>query len=102
MQWRIQRRGPGGPGPPLFLDKNEARRAEKNFFKADSPPPPPYLRVWMTGPHHPIFEGLDPPLLRNPESCVFGIQLKESRIPLTIGIQNLSSSDKYWNPGPGI
>ena len=24
--------GPGGPGPPSFLDQNEARRAEKNFF----------------------------------------------------------------------
>ena len=27
-----------GPGPPLFLDQNEARRA------------PPYLRVWITAP----------------------------------------------------
>ena len=27
-----------GPGPPLFLDQNEARRA------------PPYLRVWITPP----------------------------------------------------
>ena len=26
----------------------------------------------------------------------------ESRIPLTIGIQNPSSTDKYWNPVPGI
>ena len=31
-----------------------------------------------------------------------GIQLKESGIPLTIGIQNPSSTDKYWNPVPGI
>ena len=30
-----------------------------------------------------------------------GIQLKESEIPLTIGIQNPSSTDKYWNPLPG-
>ena len=27
-----------------------------------------------------------------------GIQLKESGIPLTIGIRNPSSTDKYWNP----
>ena len=27
-----------GPGPPLFLDQNEARRAS------------PYLRVWITAP----------------------------------------------------
>ena len=40
----------------------------------------------------------------NPESWVLdsGIQLKDSRIPLTIGIQNPSSTDKYWNPVPGI
>ena len=39
-QWRIQGRGPGGPGPPLFFDQNETRRAEKNFF-GDRPPPRP-------------------------------------------------------------
>ena len=55
-QWRIQGRGPGGPGPPLFLDQNEARRGEKHFFEAV----PPYLRVWMTAP--PLSESLDPPL----------------------------------------
>ena len=31
-----------------------------------------------------------------------GIQLKDSGILLTIGIQNPSSTDKYWNPVPGI
>ena len=31
-----------------------------------------------------------------------GIQLKESGIPLKIGIQNPSSTDKDWNPVPGI
>ena len=31
-----------------------------------------------------------------------GIQLKESGIPLPIGIQNPSSTDKYWNIVPGI
>ena len=31
-----------------------------------------------------------------------GLQLKESGIPLTIGIQNPSSTDKYWNPVSGI
>jgi len=33
---------------------------------------------------------------------IWNIQLKESRIPLTIEIQNPSSTDKYWNPAPGI
>ena len=40
------------------------------------------------------------------ESGILGlesrIQLKESRIPLTIGIQNPRSIDKYWNPVPRI
>ena len=31
-----------------------------------------------------------------------GIQLKESGIPLTIRIQNPNSTDKDWNPVPGI
>ena len=31
-----------------------------------------------------------------------GIQLKESGIPLTIGIQNSSSTDKNWDSVPGI
>ena len=30
-----------------------------------------------------------------------GIQLKESGISLTIGIQDHSSTDKDWNPVPG-
>ena len=30
-QWQIQGRGPGGRGPPLFLDQTEVRRAGKNF-----------------------------------------------------------------------
>ena len=29
--------GPGGAGPPLFLDQNEARRTEKIFFEAGPP-----------------------------------------------------------------
>ena len=36
----------------------------------------------------------------NQESWVLesGIELRESGIPVTIGIQNPSSTDKYWNP----
>ena len=34
-------KGPGGPGPPLFLDQTEVQRAEKkNFFETEAPPPP--------------------------------------------------------------
>ena len=56
LQWRIQGRVPGVPGvpgPPLFLDQNEARRAEKHgFFRLPLPlsqglddPPPSYLKI---------------------------------------------------------
>ena len=55
--------GPGWPGPPLFFDQNEARRAEKIFWETVPPPPPPYLRVWMTAPT-PLSQGLDPPLVK--------------------------------------
>ena len=54
IQWRIQGRGPGGPGLPLFLDQTETRRAEKIFFGDRPPPskgldldPSPYLKVWI-------------------------------------------------------
>ena len=40
--------GPGGPGSPLFLEKTEARRDEKNFLGGCPPPT--------------LSEGLDPPL----------------------------------------
>ena len=50
---------PGEPGAPLlFLDKNEAQRAEKML---GGPPhlPPPEKKFWMTGPP-PLSQGLDP------------------------------------------
>ena len=68
VQWRIQGRGPGGPPFPLFLEQNEARRAEKIFFEdrpsplpqsLDAPPPPPPS------------ECLDPPLQSNNRSQKF-------------------------------
>ena len=42
--------------------------------------------------------------LWNPKSWAleFEMQLKESGIPLTIGFQNPSSTDKDCNPLPGI
>ena len=44
-----------GPAPtPLFLDQNEARRADKKILSPPPPlsqgldePPPPYLKVWI-------------------------------------------------------
>ena len=46
--------GPWGP-PPLFLDQNEAQRAEKIFCEAG-----PTLFLGLDDP--PFSEGLDPPL----------------------------------------
>ena len=53
----------GRPGPAfLFLDQTEAAsEGQKKFFWR---PPPPYLRVWMTG-CPPLFDGLDLPLYNN-------------------------------------
>ena len=51
-QWRIQGMDPGSRGamvPLLFLDKNEARRAEK-MLGGPPPSPPPQKKFWMTGP----------------------------------------------------
>ena len=38
-----------GPSPPHinFLDQTEAQRAQKSLWRG-GPPPPPYLRFWMT------------------------------------------------------
>ena len=56
IQRRIQGKGPGGLGSPLFLDQTEVRRARKKYFLRPPPPPPPkpflsrfYFRIWMTG-----------------------------------------------------
>ena len=47
IQWRIQKRGSGGPwAPALFLDQTKARGVEKIFWRPA--PLPLYLRIWMT------------------------------------------------------
>ena len=51
--------GPGGPGPTLFLDQNEVRRAEKIFFWDRAPPP---LSQSLDDRASPLSEGLDPRL----------------------------------------
>ena len=58
LQWRVQGRGRGHLGLPLFLDQAEARRAEKSFLgdrppslseglDDPQPPPPPHPKVWI-------------------------------------------------------
>ena len=48
----------GGADPPLFLDQNEARRAEKIFSEARPHP----LSQGLDDRPPPLCEGLDPPL----------------------------------------
>ena len=55
-QWRIQGRGRGARPPPLFFYQNEARRAEKIFWRPGPPlsqrlddrTPSLYLKVWIS------------------------------------------------------
>ena len=50
-QWHIQGRGRGAAPPPLIFRPKWGPKGQKHFFETSpSPPPPPsYLRVWMTG-----------------------------------------------------
>ena len=54
--------GPEGPGPPVFLDQTDARRAEEKFFLNRLPPPPLSLCYGLDDRAPALFEGLDPPL----------------------------------------
>ena len=58
-QWRIQRRGPGGP-PPLIFRPNWGPKNRKFFF-LEIALPHPYLRVWTTCTPlpPPLSQGLD-------------------------------------------
>lgn len=61
-QWWIQKRSPGGPGPPpsfFFIDQSEVQRAEKDSLETIFPPPPPptptpYLMAWIRYCRKPI------------------------------------------------
>ena len=57
-QWRIQGRGPGGGGAPLYFWIKMSPKGPKTFF--GDRPPPLYLRIWMTAPS--LSQGLDPAL----------------------------------------
>ena len=57
--------GPGGPGAPLSLAQNEARRVEK---------------IWGGGPGAPLSQRLDDQRKQHPKLCCSGQQEK----PLTV------------------
>ena len=60
LQWQIQG-GARGPRSPYFSTKLRPEGPKFFFLTGQPRPPPPYLRVWMTGP--PISQGLDPALV---------------------------------------
>ena len=41
----------------------QRRIPERTKLRPEGKVRPPYLRVWMTAPSPPLFEGLEPPLL---------------------------------------
>ena len=49
--------GPGGPGPPVFLDQTEASERLKKICLEAAPP------ISGSGCPPPLSEGLDPPLV---------------------------------------
>ena len=54
-------RGGGlGARPTYFKSKLRPEGPNKIFWR---PPPPPFLRVWMTGPPPPLSQRLDPALI---------------------------------------
>ena len=54
------RGGGRGARPTYFKSKLRPEGPNKIFWR---PPPPPFLRVWMTGPLSPPPQGLDPALI---------------------------------------
>ena len=64
-------------------------------------PPHAWNLIWVTSTHNKVFPSVEAKWKRSAWTWT-GIQLKESGIPLRIGIQNPSSSDKDWNPIPEI
>ena len=67
--------------------------SKQHFYKGSAVP---YISVHRILENRPQTYATRQVNYRNPESWALesGIQLKESGIPLTIGIQNLSSADK--------
>ena len=61
VTWPHSGRSGGGAwgARPFIIRPNWRPKGRKALFLR---PSPPYIRVWMISPHHPLSEGLDPPL----------------------------------------
>ena len=76
------RQRPVGPAPPLLLDKTEARRCEKNFFR----PPPPLLSQGLDDrPPPPLSEGLNAPLYSHANKTHFHMKGFALSLVLKVG-----------------
>ena len=62
-QWRIQGRGPRGPGSPLIFRPSRRQEGPSKISLRPPPPPPPPLSQGLDDRAHPLSEGLDPPLI---------------------------------------
>ena len=97
-QWQ----GPGGPAPPLYLDQTEDQRVEKSFL---SPPPPAYLRVWMTVPPPSPYLNVRAPVVQKVDNAIHRINLYS--VDSAIGFPNTypliypvdSTIQRLNNPG---
>ena len=99
--------GPGGPGPPIFLDQNEARRAEKKIFWGHLPPPPPALisgSGWLppsiylkVDPATAVLHGVEITEVRNWQDCLEKGELCGIRPPLLDFFRfSKSLPHNYW------
>ena len=113
--WDNDRGGGKGGGAVIQAIRKRGAVSQKIFSVLRAPPLDPPLRYqsgfWGTcGLRRPWWqrERLKSsrvrvrPVLRNPDSGMWEIKLKEPGIPLTIGNQNPRSTDRYWNPVPAI
>ena len=79
----------GARGPPYFSTNLWAKGPKKSFWRP-CPPPPPYLRFWMTGPH--LSQGPDPAL-----NCSRTRQTRRSINDLFVGPLPLSLIDRQMS-----
>ena len=82
------------------------RGKKKTFIDLPKIQPSPFSFLMVHPLYHPCngIRNLGKICMWNPESWALesGVQLKESGLPLAIGIENPSSTDKDWNRVPVI
>ena len=74
---------------PLIFSPNGGPKGLKKILET-SPPPPPFLRVWMTAPH-PLSQGLNLALSRVHKNAKLGVFYTKSfeMTPVRLGRESL-------------